>query len=232
MNSTFPRYFPQKAHSSRYQRKDSPSSQTRTTGTVGNSKGTSTNITAESNSSTTSTPNPTEPPPHSLTHPTGNHHFPSCEDLICADRRALRTYRPPADVPDNLTGAKCRALKELTQHPNIIIRMADKGSKIVILDRQQYLLEANRQLLDTKYYKPIPESIQPDTQTKLRTIITSLHDNRQITAKQRDFLFGPDDPRPRHFYLLPKMHKDPQTWTVPFEVPHGRPIVSDCNSCS
>lgn len=110
--------------------------------------------------------------------------------------------------------------------------MADKGSKIVILDRQQYLLEANRQLLDTKYYKPIPESIQPDTQTKLRTIITSLHDNRQITAKQRDFLFGPDHPRPRHFYLLPKMHKDPQTWTVPFEVPHGRPIVSDCNSCS
>lgn len=116
------------------------------------------------------------------------------------DRRALRTYRPPADVPDNLTGAECRALKELTRNPNIIIKPADKGSKIVTLDRQQYLLEANRQLLNTKYYKPIPDSIQSETQSKLTNlenlIITPQQANYCKTAR---FSFWPRRPTPLPF---------------------------------
>lgn len=39
------------------------------------------------------------------------------------------------------------------------------------------------------------------------------------------YLIGPNPPRARQFY-----HKDPQTWTVPFEETPGRPIVSDCGS--
>lgn len=34
--------------------------------------------------------------------------------------------------------------------------------------------------------------------------------------------------RPPIFYLLPKVHKDLGTWTVPNQIPHGRTIVSDC----
>ncbi|CAK6981698.1 hypothetical protein JOB18_043694%2C partial, partial [Scomber scombrus] len=120
--------------------------------------------------------------------------------LIKSDQKALRTYHPPADIPDNLLGEERRALKQRTQNPNTVIKPADKGSKIIILDRQ---------LSDTKYYKPIPQSIQNSTQTSLRTIITSLYHKKFITAKQLDFLFGPENPRPRHFYLLPKIHKDP-----------------------
>lgn len=152
--------------------------------------------------------------------------------LIKADRQALRAYRPPADGLDNLSRAERRAITQLSKNSNIIIKPADKGSKIVILDRQQYLLEANRQLANTKYYKPIQQSIQPQAQLEIRTILQSLYHKKHITAKQRDFLFGPDKPRPRQFYLLPKIHKDPHSWTVPFEVPPGRPIVSDCNSAS
>lgn len=37
-------------------------------------------------------------------------------------------------------------------------------------------------------------------------------------------------PNPRRFYLVPKIHKDPEQWSRPFEIPPGRPIVSDCNS--
>lgn len=44
------------------------------------------------------------------------------------------------------------------------------------------------------------------------------------------YLMGPDNPRQRFFYLLPKIHKEPETWSVPFEMPPGRPIVSDCGS--
>ena len=31
-------------------------------------------------------------------------------------------------------------------------------------------------------------------------------------------------------YLLPKIHKDPASWTIPYEIPTGRPIISDCGS--
>lgn len=97
------------------------------------------------------------------------------------------------------------------------------------MDRQQYVLEANRQLANTNHYKPIPQSIQLQTQNQLRAITQSLYNKKYITAKQKNFLFGPDNPRPRQFYLLPKIYKDPNTWTIPFEVPPSRPIVSDCN---
>ncbi|XP_078795976.1 uncharacterized protein LOC144988835 [Oryzias latipes] len=100
------------------------------------------------------------------------------------------------------------------------------------MDRQQYLFEANRQLQNSKYYKLIADSLQPQTQVTLRNIIQTLYTKKYITVKQRDFLFGPDIPRPRYFYLLPKIHKEPPTWTVPFEVPPGRPIISDCNSAT
>lgn len=53
-----------------------------------------------------------------------------------------------------------------------------------------------------------------------------------ITAKQRYYLYGDDPPCPRKFYLLPKIHKNPETGTVPNRDLSGRPIVSDCGSKS
>ncbi|KAF7643633.1 hypothetical protein LDENG_00236130 [Lucifuga dentata] len=100
------------------------------------------------------------------------------------------------------------------------------------MDKQQYAFEANRQLNNVKYYKQISESIQPQVQLQIREIITNLYHKKFISAKQRDYLYGPNDPRPCQFYLLPKIHKDPHTWTIPSEIPPGRPIVSDCGSAT
>lgn len=46
---------------------------------------------------------------------------------------------------------------------------------------------------------------------------------------QKNYLMGPDT-RARLFYLLPKIHTHPDVWTLPREIPRGRPIVSDCGS--
>lgn len=46
-----------------------------------------------------------------------------------------------------------------------MIKPADKGSKTVILEVQQYALEASRQLNNSKHYKQIPNSIQSLTLT-------------------------------------------------------------------
>lgn len=64
----------------------------------------------------------------------------------------------------------------------------------------------------------------------MKQIVDQLHRTKFINAKQRTYIIGRSKPRPRRFYILPKIHKDPETWTVPWEIPPGRPIVSDCGS--
>ena len=51
-----------------------------------------------------------------------------------------------------------------------------------------------------------------------------------INKRQQHFLSSPSNPRPRHFYTLPKIHKSTDKWTAPGVIPPGRPIVSGCNS--
>lgn len=98
------------------------------------------------------------------------------------------------------------------------------------MDKQQYTFEAHRQLDNTKYFQKIDSTIQTQSQTMITDIILHLYHHKFISVKQRNFLCGPTDPRPRRFYLLPKIHKNPDTWTIPAEIPPGRPIVSDCDS--
>nr|XP_029604681.1 uncharacterized protein LOC115190770 isoform X1 [Salmo trutta] len=152
------------------------------------------------------------------------------QTLIQRDSTSFSTFRFYMAGKDNLTKQERKSLKSLSKNSNIVIKPADKGSKIVILDKTQYLIEAKRQLSNSKHYRPLTHSLQQETQRQMRQIIGELYENNYITDKQMFYLFGPDTPRPRQFYLLPKIHKPPETWTIPSEVPCGRPIVSDCGS--
>ena len=42
-----------------------------------------------------------------------------------------------------------------------------------------------------------------------------------ITSRQFNYLCPPDEPRPRRFYMLPKIHKPPSEWTIPNKMPKG-----------
>lgn len=163
-----------------------------------------------------------EPPWETLSRPV--------QSLIYRDMTSLSRYVPPVTQTSRLAAQDRRASLELKHNPNIIIKPADKGSKIVILDRQQYLFEARRQLEDIKYYRPITANLCGETQKQVQDIIRRLYTKNFITAKQRDFLYGPASPRDRLFYLLPKIHKEPESWTIPHIIPPGRPIISDCGS--
>ena len=48
----------------------------------------------------------------------------------------------------NLTREEQRALQDLRTYDDIIIKQADKGSAVVVMDKQAYLQEAMRQLTD------------------------------------------------------------------------------------
>lgn len=90
----------------------------------------------------------------------------------------------------------------------IIIKPADKGSAVLILSRDQYTRVAICQLNECIH----------------------LMNNEFITRKQKLYLEGEETIRERRFYMLPKIHKPPEKWNPPFEIPPGSAIVSDCSS--
>lgn len=130
----------------------------------------------------------------------------------------------------NLTEQEVKGLEKLKKNSEIIIKPADKGSATVILDRDNYILEAERQLGNPKHYKQLKEPVFPETAEKFNQILNVLKRKGFLDEKQCEYLQSHSDARPRQLYLLPKIHKDPEKWTIPGKMPPGRPIISDCSS--
>ena len=154
----------------------------------------------------------------------------SLKQLILEDTNTVGNLPGHIKEKDNLTKEQVRALRALTKNKDIVIKPADKGSAIIIMDRHQYLIEGERQLNNPDHYKQLEQPIFKQTAAEAREIIYRLKEKKHINYKQTKYLLGRETPRARIFYLLPKIHKDPSTWTVPYEIPTGRPIVSDCGS--
>ena len=77
---------------------------------------------------------------------------PEITALIRTDIQHVDTKFRAAHTRPNLSREETEALKELKNNRKIIIKPADKGSAVVILDREQYLWEGYRQLNDKHYY--------------------------------------------------------------------------------
>jgi len=130
----------------------------------------------------------------------------------------------------NLSAQEIEALLLLKNDNNIIIKKADKGGATVIMDLDNYLKEGYRQLNDTKYYKKIDKLIYPEVIPKINRILARLKNRGFLSLKQLKFLTAKDTGKHRYFYMLPKIHKEQDKWTIPHKMPPGRPIVSDVNS--
>lgn len=132
---------------------------------------------------------------------------------------------------DNLTRQERQALTSLKKDKDIVIKKSDKGTCCVIMNRQDYIKEAEHQLSNTKHYIKLDTPIYPETRTLINNILKKLTQKSYINEKQYDYLSAKDDSRERHLYTLPKIHKDPdKDWFIPHTIPKGRPIISDCAS--
>ena len=82
----------------------------------------------------------------------------------------------------------------MTADNNIIIKPADKGGATVIMNKKDYIQEANRQLSNTLHYKKLSEPIHPKISNKVNSIINNLHKhkylnkNKLITSQYRKTL--------------------------------------------
>ena len=130
---------------------------------------------------------------------------------------------------NNITKNQKKALTSLHNDPSIIIKPADKGGRIVVQDKHDYVSECLRQLSNPLYYTPIDTPLRPTNILQIYKILQNMIHLGIITRNQSLLLLPPDNLRDRFFYTLPKIHKHPSQWPQP-NIPEGRPIISNCST--
>ncbi|CAJ0955525.1 unnamed protein product [Ranitomeya imitator] len=135
---------------------------------------------------------------------------------ICGFHRDL--HQGKFHFHSNLSLAEKLALEQLAADKTLMVKPADKGGAIVIMDRTDYLEEAYRQLNDPEVYKIISHNPLNSIAQKIRTLLEFHEQEGTIDSRLRTFLVK-NDPITPIFYLLPKVHKQ-------LFKPPGRPIVA------
>ena len=119
----------------------------------------------------------------------------------------------------NLTREERQAMYNLKKDQSIAIKEADKGSAVVIWDKKDYFMGAEKQLSCKETY----EEVSSDTSFLIKTIHDTLEKIRKrgdISSNILDY-FNVENPKFGRFYLLPKIHK--RLYDIP-----GRPVISNC----
>ncbi|XP_068135476.1 uncharacterized protein [Hyperolius riggenbachi] len=112
----------------------------------------------------------------------------------------------------NLNTQERKAILSLKSNDNIVIKPADKGGAVVILDKSSYIQEANRQLSNNTYYKRLETNPTLQYSRELKNMLNDL------SSKSSNILtLIPANPKIGTFYILPKIHKEGNP---------GRPIIS------
>ena len=128
---------------------------------------------------------------------------------------------PLVKPKNNLPPDEQRALKELINNKEIILKKVDKGTTTVVMNRENKINEGQIQLDDRNNYQPRDKPMVRDTFQRVKHLINSLRQAGcidEMTAKW--FNQTPDPPRIPVFYTLTKIHKPTLV---------GRPIISGCD---
>lgn len=127
---------------------------------------------------------------------------------------------PNKPAPRNTNQLEFEALTTLRNNPDIIIKPADKGGAIVILNKADYIKEANPQLSNSDHYLPTPTDPTPRFQKEINKYIDFCVQTDALPLEALTYL-KKQHPRTPCLYFLPKIHKTNHP---------GRPIVSGCGS--
>ena len=116
----------------------------------------------------------------------------------------------------NLSKDEKVALKDLSKRDDIIITNADKGGAVVIMDVNDYIREAKRQLNDSKNYKVLAKDPTTTNNDLVNQTIDRFTKEQLINENIANGLKN-TSPRTLQFYISPKMHKEGNP---------GRPVVN------
>ena len=144
----------------------------------------------------------------------------SLDTFINVISHEINSHKKTKNTTSNLTPGEINALTELRNNTSIIIKPADKGGAIVILNRLDYIAEGLRQLNNTEFYRKIPKDNTKKISSGITSFLQFLKSRKLLSDDHIQFL-TPKNCRTPVFYMLPKIHKANNP---------GRPIVSACDS--
>lgn len=147
-------------------------------------------------------------------------------DTYCrlVERDALQVLNKKREykVHNNLPRDEREALLELKKDSGIIVKPADKGGSIVVMNLCDYDTEVNRQLSNQLFYQKLDSDPSEDFKKNIHCHLSDFLESGDITKKEFDFM-KIDYPTKPVIYTLPKIHKN-------LEQPPGRPIISGIGS--
>ena len=111
-----------------------------------------------------------------------------------------------------------KALQALQRNPNLIILKADKGSKVVVMDKDEYLSEGELMLSNINVYEHLRKNPISVESTAYNTELKDIYKAMGLDVPSRYTTLLPILP---YMYFSPKIHKDPLSY---------RPIVSQRRS--
>ena len=121
--------------------------------------------------------------------------------------------------PDNLTEQEWKALHELEKIKNIVIKPADKGGGIVVMNRTDYDNKVRALLNNENHYALTDSNPLPKLINGIVSYTTHLFLSGRIDSDTFKFMSPDSSCRTSYFYILPKLYKP----NIP-----GTPIVSSC----
>ena len=141
---------------------------------------------------------------------------------VMVDRLALMKQKlsdiEHFDYPSNITPDVRRAILQLKNNQNLVIRQADKGSCIVIADRDNYIAEGLEHLADSSTYVQSPVDRTLEIAQKANWTINHYNTLGIISDQKKiQLLTDTSQLRTQILYFLRKVHKHPHQL---------RPIVS------
>lgn len=138
---------------------------------------------------------------------------------FCNDIKGEIMSLAKTKIHPNLTTKELQALKTLKKDSNIIIKPADKGGGIAVMNTIDYISKIDEMLNDELVYDKITKDDSTDVKIRADKLLSLLQEEGYISAKQLKFLTD-FQPRTPLFYGLPKLHKA----NTPL-----RPVVSQIN---
>ena len=117
-----------------------------------------------------------------------------------------KTSTKPKPKPKrvNLNHEERGAITSLTKHTDLVIKEADKGAAVVLMDSDYYKEKIMHMLNDRDFYKHIPHNIDKTTIRKIKETLNHYQDC--FTKKEISYLTN-FEYKTSLFYGLPKVHK-------------------------
>ena len=126
------------------------------------------------------------------------------EDYISCLRNTANSNVTDKTVKSNISHKQYQAMQTLKNDPSIIIKNADKGGAIVIMDRDHYKEMSLSQLQDHQFYTKLEQNEDRRTMLKIEKLTRKYQDN--LTDNEIEYLTK-YEVKSSNFYGLPKIHK-------------------------